>query len=94
MEARGELRYGRFVDGVAGEQFALPETIPLLRASTAVNSAGIELPATDPLNLTGRIAAGPRVPALSGHWIAIAQGVLKERERRTAPVYSVVDAGQ
>src|SRR5207253_4136694 len=31
LEARGEIRGGRFVSGLAGEQFALPEAIPLLR---------------------------------------------------------------
>ena len=31
LEARGEIRGGRFVAGLSGEQFALPEAIPLLR---------------------------------------------------------------
>jgi len=77
LEARGEIRYGRFIHGVAGEQFALPETIPLLRAGGESGSALVELPATDPINLTGRIMAGPRVPALPGHSIAIQDGALK-----------------
>jgi ATP-dependent Lhr-like helicase len=77
LEARGEIRYGRFVDGVAGEQFALPETIPLLRAGGESRHASVELPATDPINLTGRIMAGSRVPALPGHSIAIVNGALK-----------------
>jgi ATP-dependent helicase Lhr and Lhr-like helicase len=77
MEARGEIRYGRFIDGVAGEQFALSETIPLLRAGGEVDSGSLELPATDPTNLTGRIMAGARVPALPGHSIAIVNGALK-----------------
>src|SRR6476469_5660187 len=69
LEARGEIRYGRFVDGVGGEQFALPETIPLLRAGGASRPTSMELSATDPVNLTGRIMAGSRVPALPGHSI-------------------------
>jgi ATP-dependent Lhr-like helicase len=32
MEARGEIRGGRFVDAYLGEQFALPEALDLLRA--------------------------------------------------------------
>jgi ATP-dependent Lhr-like helicase len=76
LEARGEIRYGRFVAGVAGEQFALPEMIPLLRAGGESNSDLVELPATDPINLTGRIATGPRVPALPGHSIAIVNGAI------------------
>ncbi len=31
LEARGEIRGGRFVAGLAGEQFALPEAVGLLR---------------------------------------------------------------
>jgi ATP-dependent Lhr-like helicase len=77
LEARGEIRFGRFIDGVAGEQFALAETIPLLRAAGESISPLVELPATDPINLTGRIMAGPRVPALPGHSISIVNGALK-----------------
>jgi ATP-dependent Lhr-like helicase len=77
LEARGEIRYGRFVDGVAGEQFALPETIALLRAGGEASSPLVDLPATDPINLTGRIIAGPRVPALPGHSIAIIDGTIE-----------------
>ena len=77
LEARGEIRYGRFVDGVAGEQFALPETIPLLRADGESSADLVELPATDPINLTGRIMTGSRVPALPGHSIAIVNGAFR-----------------
>jgi ATP-dependent Lhr-like helicase len=76
LEARGEVRYGRFVDGVAGEQFALPETIPLLRAGGESSLAPVQLPATDPINLTGRVLVGPRVPALPGHSIALVNGAI------------------
>src|SRR5205823_3655148 len=75
LEARGEIRGGRFVAGVAGEQYALPEMIPMLRASADDrHEQPLVLPATDPLNFTGRIGSAPRVPALAGHAIAIAQG--------------------
>jgi ATP-dependent Lhr-like helicase len=75
LEARGEIRYGRFVGGVASEQFALPETIQLLRAG-GESSTPLELLATDPINLTGRIRTGVRVPALPGRSIAIVNGEL------------------
>jgi ATP-dependent Lhr-like helicase len=81
MEARGEIRYGRFVDGVAGEQFGLPEAIPLLRSADRAGTGSVELPATDPINLTGRIVVGPRVPALPGHAISIVDGAMKSPER-------------
>ena len=75
LEARGEIRGGRFVAGVAGEQYALPEVIPLLRsAAEAPDEKPLILPATDPLNLTGRITPGPRVPALPGQSIVLMQG--------------------
>jgi ATP-dependent Lhr-like helicase len=75
LEARGEIRGGRFVAGVAGEQYALPDVIPLLRSETdSADADPILLPATDPLNLTGRVLAGPRVPAVPGHMIAVTGG--------------------
>jgi ATP-dependent Lhr-like helicase len=72
MEARGEIRGGRFVSGFVGEQFALPEAIDALRASRRNPDEG-ELPQIgtyDPLNLTGVILPGakrdPLAPAASG----------------------------
>jgi ATP-dependent Lhr-like helicase len=78
LESRGEIRGGRFVAGVAGEQYALPDAIAMLRsAADQPDQNPIVLPATDPLNLTGRIGPGERVPALPGHWIVIANGEIK-----------------
>jgi ATP-dependent Lhr-like helicase len=78
LEARGEIRGGRFVSGVAGEQYALAETIPLLRSSAAKpDEKPLILPATDPLNLTGRIGLSSRVPASPGYLVAFDQGELK-----------------
>ena len=57
MEARGEIRGGRFVAGFVGEQFALPEAVDALRAArrTGPESEPINLGSYDPLNLTGVI---------------------------------------
>ena len=75
LEARGEVRGGRFVAGVAGEQYALIEAIPPLRlAGDAPDDTPLNLPATDPLNLTGRVGSESRVPALPGRTIVIRQG--------------------
>ena len=68
MEARGEIRGGRFVAGFVGEQFARPEAVELLRI---VRREGplpqpLSVPAADPLNLTGVVLPGRRVSALSG----------------------------
>jgi ATP-dependent Lhr-like helicase len=81
LEARGEIRGGRFVAGVAGEQYALPEAIPMLR-STANDSDETPLivSATDPLNFTGRISPGPRVPALPGQFVVLIQGQVEAPE--------------
>jgi ATP-dependent Lhr-like helicase len=64
MEARGEIRGGRFVAGHAGEQFALPEAVEALRASRRdPTRERIELSAADPLNVTGYLLPGARIPA-------------------------------
>jgi ATP-dependent Lhr-like helicase len=70
MEARGEIRGGRFVAGFLGEQFALPEAVELLRgarrtsmstgSSTGASTAFV-VAAADPLNLAGIITPGSRV---------------------------------
>jgi hypothetical protein len=55
LEARGEIRGGRFVAGVTGEQFAAPEAIGLLRDVRRRERSGavISLSGADPLNLVG-----------------------------------------
>ncbi len=57
MEARGEIRGGRFVAGFVGEQFALPEALDALRAvrRSADDSQPVRLGAYDPLRLGGII---------------------------------------
>ncbi|MFQ5513979.1 MAG: DEAD/DEAH box helicase [Myxococcota bacterium] len=65
LEAQGQVRGGRFVSGFTGEQFALPEAIPLLRRVRKLETDERELwvSATDPLNLVGVLTPGPRLPA-------------------------------
>jgi ATP-dependent helicase Lhr and Lhr-like helicase len=55
MEARGEIRGGRFVAGFVGEQFALPEAVDALRAARRSGADGEPVPLGpyDPLNLAG-----------------------------------------
>ena len=82
LEARGEIRGGRFVAGVAGEQYALAEVIPMLRSAVAeADEQPLTLAATDPLNLSGRLTPGRRVPALPGHSIVVTQGTVTMLER-------------
>ena len=68
MEARGEIRGGRFVAGVVGEQFARPDAVELLRVVRREDAPPdpVRVSAADPLNLTGVLLPGPRVSALSG----------------------------
>ena len=75
-EARGEVRGGRFVDGVVGEQFALAEAVEALRAERRREAGGdrVEVAASDPLNLAGVLTSGPRVPAQSGARILLVDG--------------------
>jgi ATP-dependent Lhr-like helicase len=62
MEARGEVRGGRFVSGYVGEQFALPEAVDALRASRRNHDESdlATVSAYDPLNLAGIILPGNR----------------------------------
>jgi ATP-dependent helicase Lhr and Lhr-like helicase len=65
MEARGEIRGGRFVTGFVGEQFARPEAVDLLRSVRRSTNMGeeVDVALADPLNLTGIVIPGPRTSA-------------------------------
>ena len=72
LEARGEIRGGRFVDGFLGEQFARPEALESLRSTRkTMDNTSVELSAADPLNLLGITLPGPRVSALSGTMVDV-----------------------
>ena len=78
LEARGELRGGRFVQAFSGEQFALPEAVDALRSVRRSPKSGAErvtLSATDPLNLVGILTPGPRVPAHAQNTVTFVDGV-------------------
>jgi ATP-dependent Lhr-like helicase len=77
LEARGEIRGGRFIDGLAGEQFALPEAVALLREVRRRPPDGslVSFSASDPLNLVGSLLPGAKVPALPGNRLVLRDGV-------------------
>jgi len=83
LEARGEIRGGRFVNGFAGEQFALPAALDSLRgqrraeAPTAqkISQPPVILSAADPLNLVGIVSPGARLSPYSNQAIAYQNGV-------------------
>lgn len=76
LEARGEIRGGRFVQGFAGEHFALPEAVSLLREvrKKQGDEQLITISSADPLNLTGIITPGKRIAAQPGHRILYKDG--------------------
>ena len=79
LEMRGEVVGGRFVTTFAGEQFALPEAVaPLRRAGRDGGEPGARLiiGAADPLNLSGILIPGPRVPVTSSENLVLQGGVL------------------
>jgi len=91
LEARGEIRGGRFVSGAFGEQFALPEIIDQLRtarreAASRTGEPPITLAAADPLNLAGILVPGERVSAIPGHSVQFVEGaVLQDEAALAAP---------
>ena len=75
LEARGEIRGGRFIFGMAGEQFALPEAVGMLRAvRKEPKGEEVVLSAADPLNLVGIITPEDRIPALGSNRIYFRDG--------------------
>ena len=77
LEARGEVRGGRFLSGFGGEQYALPEAVESLRASrTRECSNIIQVAAADPANLVGIVVPGDRPPAVPGKHVLYRNGRL------------------
>jgi ATP-dependent Lhr-like helicase len=77
LEARGEIRGGRFVTGFGGEQFALPEAVESLRAARHHSSdETVTVAAADPMNLSGIVVPGERVPSVPGRQVQYRDGVV------------------
>jgi len=77
-EAQGQVRGGRFVAGVAGEQYALPGAVETLRAVRREpdEAADVVISAADPLNLAGILLPGERISPLSGLAIVLRNGMI------------------
>jgi ATP-dependent Lhr-like helicase len=74
MEARGEIRGGRFVSGFLGEQYGRPEAVDLLRSIRRTPSeAALNIPAADPLNLAGIVLPGARISPLAAQTVELLQ---------------------
>ncbi|MGA8261207.1 MAG: DEAD/DEAH box helicase [Arenicellales bacterium] len=77
LEARGEVRGGRFVSGFSGEQFALPDAVGALRRQrkAAPSNELVTVAAGDPLNLVGIILPGERIAAHSRDRLVLRGGL-------------------
>jgi ATP-dependent Lhr-like helicase len=77
LEARGEIRGGRFVAGFSGEQFALPDAVGLLREIRRRPASGewVSLSGADPLNLIGILTPGQRLSALTANRVVYRDGL-------------------
>ena len=76
LEARGEIRGGRFINGFVGEQFALPEAVERLRAERRAKDSDepVVISSADPLNLVGILTPGGRISPYSNQVIAYQNG--------------------
>lgn len=78
LEARGEVRGGRFIAGLSGEQFALPEALAHLRRVRRRADRPVQwvcIGACDPANLVGSVLAGRRVARLPGTRVVYRDGI-------------------
>jgi ATP-dependent Lhr-like helicase len=77
LEGRGEVRGGRFIAGFSGEQFALPDAIPVLRQIRRSDPSGAMIPVSgaDPLNLAGLVTPGAKLPAFTGNRVLYRDGI-------------------
>ncbi|MDQ3269564.1 MAG: ATP-dependent DNA helicase, partial [Pseudomonadota bacterium] len=77
LEARGEIRGGRFIAGMSGEQFALPEAIGALRQvrRRAHDGTLLGLSGVDPLNLLGTVLPGAKLPRVLGTRFVLRDGL-------------------
>jgi ATP-dependent Lhr-like helicase len=77
FEARGDVRGGRFVASITGEQFALPEALTLLRETRRAPATAhfVSISASDPLNVVGTLLPGAKIPAIAGNRVLYRDGI-------------------
>jgi ATP-dependent helicase Lhr and Lhr-like helicase len=81
LEARGNVRGGRFLSGFGGEQFAVPEAVASLRETRLITvEEAITVAAADPLNLAGVVVPGGRPAAVPGKTITFLGGAVRVEE--------------
>jgi len=77
LEARGDIRGGRFVASITGEQFALPDAVAMLRDTRRAPAAGqlVSISGADPLNVVGTLLPGAKIPAITGNRVLYRDGI-------------------
>ncbi len=81
LEARGEVRGGRFLSGFGGEQFALPEAVESLRAARhSTSEEETTVAAADPMNLVGIVVPGERIASVPGRFVQFRNGQIIDHE--------------
>ena len=77
LEARGEIRGGRFIGGFSGEQFATADAVHLLRSLRRTPSDGtmVSVSAADPLNMLGILVPGPRLAPAAANRLLYRDGI-------------------
>jgi ATP-dependent Lhr-like helicase len=94
LEARGEIRGGRFVTGFSGEQFAVPEAVESLRlARHGAFDEEIRVAGADPMNLAGIAVPGARVAAVPGRFVRFRNGMVVADEGLTSATTSLGEQG-
>ncbi len=84
LEDRGEVRGGRFISGLTGEQFALPSAVESLRAIRNKQPSNLTLTvsAADPLNLVGIVVPGEKIPGVASRSVALRDGLVYDPENQ------------
>ncbi len=81
LEARGDVRGGRFVTGFSGEQYAMPEAVESLRLHrNQTSEEATTLAASDPCNLIGILIPGERTAAIAGRRVYVRNGAACDEE--------------
>ncbi len=81
LELQGVVRGGRFIAGISGEQFALPDTVTALRQFGKNQDAAqrsteyVSLAAADPVNLLAIVLPETRLPRLARNRILYRDGL-------------------
>ncbi len=101
LEARGEIRGGRFVAGMSGEQFAMPEAVDRAREvrRRPVSGESIAVSGADPLNLAGIVTGGERIASVASTSVVFCDGIPVEvtengQSRRLGPDREAIGLSQ